>query len=167
MTAPRPATIDDAAMIARLHVQSWQETYAGLLPPEEIASRSYEKRQFIWARALSQEETRIWVIEDLGFAQFGPQREGVWAAQGYPEELWTMYLIRDGYGQGGPLLRAAFGPNGQRFTTCVLDQNARACAFYEKAGGQHLVTRDEHVGRSPMVERVYGWDTAPFTDHIL
>lgn len=167
MATPRPATLDDAAMIARLHVQAWQEAYTGLLPAEEIAARSYEKRQFIWARALSHEDTRIWVIDDLGFAQFGPQRESSWAARGYSEELWTMYLIRDGYGLGGPLLRAAFGANGQRFTTCVLDRNARACAFYEKAGGRHLITREDRVGRSPVVERVYGWDTVPFTDHNL
>lgn len=164
LVEPRRAELEDASMIARLHVQAWQETYPGLLPAEEIASRTYEKRQFIWARALSREDARIWVIDDLGFAQFGPQRERVWAAQGYPEELWSMYLIRDGYGQGRPLLRAAFGADGRRFTTCVLDGNARACAFYEKAGGRHLVTREEVVGRSPVLERVYGWDAAPFSD---
>jgi hypothetical protein len=28
----RPARDDDAAAIARVHWQSWQETYAGLMP---------------------------------------------------------------------------------------------------------------------------------------
>ncbi len=159
---PRPAMIDDASMLARIHVQAWQEAYRGLLPAAEIAGRTYEKRQFLWARILSKDHSRVWVIDDLGFAQFGPQREGVWGARGYTEELYAMYLIRDGYGQGRPLLEAAFGPKGRPFTACVLDDNARACAFYEKSGGACLQTRDEMVGATPVVERVYGWMGRPF-----
>ncbi len=164
---PRPATIDDASMLARIHVQAWQEAYPGLLPAEEIASRTYEKRQFLWARVLSKEFSRVWVIDDLGFAQFGPQREAVWKDKGYPEELYAMYIIRDGYGLGRPLIEAAFGPGGQHFTTCVIDANARACAFYEKAGGCLLVKREEMIGRALTLERVYGWDARPFNHHDL
>lgn len=164
---PRPATIDDVNVLARIHVQAWQEAYPGLLPPEEVASRTYEKRQFIWARVLSKPVGRVWVIDDLGFAQFGPQRETIWHDKGYPEELYAMYLIRDGYGLGRPLIKAAFGANGEPFTTCVIDANARACAFYEKAGGQLLTKREEMIGASPIFERVYGWVDPPFHDHDL
>lgn len=159
----RPATLDDVDMLARLHVQAWQEAYPGLLPVAEIAARTFEKRQFVWARALSQDRNRIWLVEDLGFAQFGPQRENMWRRRGYPEELYAMYLIRDGYGQGRPLLEAAHGPDGQPFTACVIEGNARACAFYEKSGGTLLVRRTEMIGAAPTPERVYGWTAAPFS----
>ncbi|WP_411889358.1 hypothetical protein [Yoonia sp. SDW83-1] len=159
---PRPATIDDVSMLARVHVQAWQEAYPDLLPAAEIAVRTFEKRQFLWARVLSKEHGRVWLIEDKGFAHIGPQREDMWRERGYPEELYAMYLIRDGYGLGRPLLEAAFGPDGRPFTACVLEGNDRACAFYEKSGGQLLMTRDEMVGASQVVERVYGWTAAPF-----
>ena len=35
----RPATPADAAEIARVHVASWRETYAGVLPGAVLASR--------------------------------------------------------------------------------------------------------------------------------
>ncbi|MEJ6404562.1 hypothetical protein [Yoonia sp. 2307UL14-13] len=151
-------------MLARIHVQAWREAYPGLLPDTEIAARTYEKRQFIWARVLSKAHSRVWLIDDMGFAQFGPQREKIWHDKGYQEELYAMYLIRDGYGLGRPLIQAAFGPAGRPFTACVIDRNARACAFYEKAGGRCLVTREELIGQTPTMERVYGWDRPPFDD---
>ena len=164
MVKPREAKPQDAAMLARLHVQAWQETYPGLLPEAEIAARTVEDRQALWARVLASGQSRVWLIDDLGFANFGPQRERCWADDGYQEELYAMYLIKDGYGLGPSLMTAAYGTGGQPFTTCVLDDNARACAFYEKAGGAHLVTRKEKIGDTDVVERVYGWTRPPFTD---
>ncbi len=160
---PRAATPDDADMIARIHVQSWQEAYPSLLPEAEIAARNFAYRQSIWTRALAQGTTRIGVIDDIGFAQIGPQREDEWSDKGYPEELWAMYLLRRGYGQGSPLLQATYGAAGRPFTACVIDGNARACAFYEKAGGQLLTTKGEMIGKTAIIERTYGWTDAPFS----
>ena len=40
----REAKSEDAAAIAKVHVDSWQTTYQGLLPDNYIAQRSYQKR---------------------------------------------------------------------------------------------------------------------------
>jgi len=161
---PRKATLEDVEMLAQLHVQAWHECYAGLLPETEIATRDLDYRRKIWTKIMKTQIGRVWLIDDLGFAHFGPNREEHFRDQGYPEELFAMYLIRPGYGLGSVLIKSANGREGQPFTACVLDGNARACAFYEKSGGVHLTTRAEHIGSSKIQDRVYGWTDAPFAN---
>lgn len=154
---PRPATRDDIATLTHIHVTAWQETYRGLLPAEEIAAQTTEKRTSFWRRALSEKRGRVWLLGDVGFAHFGPQREPEWHARGYPEELYAIYLLQAGYGRGRALLKAAFGPEGRPFTACVLTENKKACAFYDKLGGRILTTRAERIGHTTITEHVYGF----------
>ena len=44
----RPATLEDAAAIAEIHVRSWQEGYRGLLPDELLDGLSVERRRSDW-----------------------------------------------------------------------------------------------------------------------
>ena len=39
----RPATVDDAADIARIHVESWRTAYAGIYDEHVLASFPLEK----------------------------------------------------------------------------------------------------------------------------
>ena len=153
----RPATTDDVPLLAHIHVTAWQETYAGILPAEVIAAQTIAKRTSFWRKAISEDLGRVWLLGDVGFAHFGPQREQEWPACGYPEELYAIYLLRLAQGSGHRLLKAAYGPDGQPFTACVLTQNKRACAFYEKLGGHILTTRRERIGTIAISEHVYGW----------
>ncbi len=45
----RPATVDDASGIARVHVQSWREAYARQLPADLLAGLEEEPRAIRWA----------------------------------------------------------------------------------------------------------------------
>ncbi len=157
MLTPRPATVHDINTLARIHVQSWRETYDGLLSAKEIGAKTVAGRTALWQKAFEWGGSRVWIIGDFGFAQFGPQREETWRVKGYQEELYVIYLLRSGYGYGHQPLSAAHGPEGKPFTTCVLAGNARACAFNDKTGGKRLTTRSEQIGKSKIKEHVYGW----------
>ncbi|MEO0929206.1 MAG: hypothetical protein AAFY14_00955 [Pseudomonadota bacterium] len=157
MTDLRPATSKDVETLALIHVQSWRETYVGLLPADVIAAQTIEKRRALWQKILAMGHSRVWLLDEVGFAQFGPQREDQWRNQGYTEELYAIYVLRSGFGHGRKLLEAAHGPCGQPFTTCVLAENARACVFYKKTGAKWLTTRSEMIGRAAITEHVYGW----------
>ncbi|MEM7490071.1 MAG: GNAT family N-acetyltransferase, partial [Pseudomonadota bacterium] len=142
---PRPATPADAEEIARLHVRAWQETYPGLLPPEEIAARDHPARLRQWQGALASDASRTVLLPGLGFAQAGPQRMADHAAA-YPEELYCLYLLRAGQGRGhGRALLAAVGRDVP-MTALVLEGNARACAFYAAAGAVVLDTLPCRIG---------------------
>ena len=70
----RPATVADIPDLARLHVQAWGESYAGLLPAAEIAARDIAARTAQWTSTIAAGTTRIMVLPGLGFAQTGAQR---------------------------------------------------------------------------------------------
>ncbi len=82
----RPANEADAPAIARVHFDSWVDTYGSLFPPRVFDEFSLESREKLWRRtaavARGQPASRIelLVAEDvdtvLGFVSLGPFREG-------------------------------------------------------------------------------------------
>lgn len=155
---PRPAYPEDAGWIGRVHVAAWRQAYAGLLPEDELARITEADRTDLWRRAIGAGRARIMVVEGLGFAAAGAQREAALAGAGWPEELYALYLLADaqGRGLGRALFEAVRGP--LPFTCTVLDGNERARRFYARLGGRHLATRPEVIGASPITEHLYGWD---------
>ncbi len=156
----RPAVPGDAETLARIHVASWREAYAGLLPSVEIAARGLADRRRLWTRVLAGDQ-HVVVSPGLGFAQVAGQREAALADRGYSHELWCLYVLARAHGSGlaRRLLCAAL-PGAVPFTACVIDGNARALAFYRKTGAELLETRADRVGATPVTEHVLGWDGA-------
>lgn len=142
----RPARPGDEASIAAVHVTSWQDAYRGHMPQEFLDSLDVGQRTEAWRQRLpaaKQSRGDVVVVEAgdqiAGFAQFGPSRD----ADADPErtgELGAIYLRPGSIGQGlGRLLMAAAvsGLTGFGYadaTLWVLDANARARRFYERAG---------------------------------
>ena len=154
----RPAVLSDAPMLARIHVQAWAETYPGLLPAAEIARLTYEIRLDQWVNQINAGLTRVLLIPDLGFVQFGLQRSNEWAELGYTEELFALYLLQSAKGQGLGRALLAAGRTQAAFTALVFDGNTRACRFYERTGAHLLKKYNDFIGETPVGERVYGWD---------
>ena len=154
--AIRPPAPRDVPMLARLHVQCWEETYRGLLPASDLAAKTLEVRLQQWSRILTQGGSRIALAPGLGFAQMGPQRERRPETAGYPDELYCIYLLRQahGTGLGQALLDAVRG--AAPFTAVVVEGNARACAFYEKQGGRLRGMRADRWDGG-LRERIYGF----------
>lgn len=68
----REARSDDAAAIARVHVDTWRTTYRAIMPAEFLAGLSYENRERQWTRALGDPEANfIFVAEDSSGAVVG------------------------------------------------------------------------------------------------
>ena len=130
----RTATIDDAAGIARVHIQSWRETYSPMLEPGELDELSLERRADRWSTNLAG-GTRLWVAETdgmvVGFAGLGG---GDHAEHPRPLELGALYVIADSHGTGAGqrLLDAAIGDSPAFLF--VARGNARAIRFYERNG---------------------------------
>ena len=60
----RRAVAADAVAIARVHVESWRSTYAGIVPEEILASLNLDDRAEMWERMLAAEDGLIFVAED-------------------------------------------------------------------------------------------------------
>ncbi|WP_328614304.1 GNAT family N-acetyltransferase [Amycolatopsis sp. NBC_00355] len=132
----RPATVDDAGAIGEIHVRSWQAAYDGLMPADFLAGIPVEDRTAGWARTL-RDGGRVLVVADpevVGFAAFGPRRDG-------PDEgeLYAIYLHPRVWSRGlGRLLHASvlesLAASWPAAVLWVLATNERAKAFYERAG---------------------------------
>lgn len=132
--AIRRATVDDAVAVARVHIQSWRETYSPMLEPGELDELSLERRADRWATNLTG-GTQLWVAEAdgtvVGIAGLGGGRH---EEHPRPLELGALYVIADfhGTGAGQHLLDAAIG-DAPAFLF-VARGNARAIRFYERNG---------------------------------
>jgi GNAT superfamily N-acetyltransferase len=163
----RPADIDDAAAIARVHVLSWRSTYKAMLPAEFLESLTEAGYTDRWKRFISDRSSRAYVVQEgddrdavVGFASGGRERAG---ETGYTGELYAIYLIessqRRGYGR--ELVRAVAG--GLRelgledMIVWVLKDNRPARDFYERIGGVYVRTQPITIGSVTLEEVSYGW----------
>src|SRR5262249_42058696 len=98
----RRATRADAAAIGRVHVETWQSTYAGLLPDKALAQMSDVRQSAWWSRVLSdpREARGVFVADDeemgvVGFGSCGPVREppdGLDGTETRVGEVYTLYV---------------------------------------------------------------------------
>ena len=160
----RPAEVDDAAAIAKVHVASWRTTYRGLLPDAFLASLNESSNADRWRRTLAAASDTVYVAENadgiVGFASGGKERAG---EVGYSGELYAIYVLRavQGHGHGRRLVQAVVG--GLRelglpdMIVWVLRDNAPARGFYERLGGVYVREQPITIGSTALKEVSYGW----------
>ena len=129
----RRATVEDAEVLARVHIASWQGAYRGLVPDAMLDGLDVQAWTRMKARHLEQGAVMWLVDEGLGFAHAGPARG---AAGG---ELYAIYLHPDHFGRGlgRALLAEVEAWLDEHFSEAelwVLEGNARARRFYGLAG---------------------------------
>jgi ribosomal protein S18 acetylase RimI-like enzyme len=160
----RPAQPDDAAAIARVHVDSWRTTYRKLLPAEFLASLSEAGYTERWQRVIGEGSSGVYVVEEagvvVGFASSGRERAG---ETGFAGELYAIYVLDSAQrrGHGRELVRAAVGGLREMGLTdmiiWVLRDNAPARRFYERLGGTYVRTQPITIGPATLEEISYGW----------
>ncbi|RWZ50982.1 N-acetyltransferase [Labedella phragmitis] len=149
----RPLRAGDAEGVALVHVTSWRETYAGLVPEEMYDDAALERRRTWWGEIVERAEagslrwtTRVAALDGriVGFATAGPSRDGV---QQRPLELAMIYTLAEvhGRGIGDALLDAVLGDAPAQLW--VAEENPRARRFYERHGFRWGGIRklDEHL----------------------
>ena len=102
----RPATESDAADIAQVHVRSWQEAYAGIVPDAYLERhgrrRAGEPVGHATCARDRRDEVQTWVAlagsKVVGFATVGPSRDED-AGRG-DREIYSIYLDPGMWGHG-------------------------------------------------------------------
>ena len=164
----RPATVDDAADIAHVHVSSWRTTYRGLMPDAVLAGLSVERRSEFWYQVIERAKKQfVFVVENegriIGFVNGGPEQE---ADPHHTAELYALYLLREhqGHGYGWALFETTVKTFVERGHTAmllwVLSSNPSR-GFYEAVGGRYLKTKPLELGGVTLTEVAYGWDDLP------
>ena len=161
----RPAAESDAADIARVHVRSWQEAYAGIVPEAYLDAMDAGERASQWATYLREgpaDQVLTWVAlagdKTVGFATVGPSRDED-AGRG-DREIYSIYLDPGTWGHGvaRDLMRTLISSVGEKtpISLWVLADNERARHFYRRHGFQaDGVERYDDVGGASLLEVRY------------
>ena len=168
----RRATRADATAIGRVHVETWQSAYAGLLPDAMLAHMSDVRHSAMWARSLADatEARGIFVADDeamgvVGFGSCGPVRdppEELDAKARRVGEVYLLYVEPDfqNQGLGRRLLDALFRQlHADGFDTAVLWMLAENPTrfFYEGLGGELVGQRTDTFAGVDVDEVAYAW----------
>jgi len=162
MSEIRVATVQDAGAIARVHVESWQTTYAGLVPEAYLSSLDVVQREASWQEWLGL-DVDVFVAEVegevVGFVGGGAIREPV---EGFDAELYAIYLLREAQrrGIGMALLKRVAGSLKERgfgsVVAWVLEDNSSG-GFYSRSGGVRVASKEMEVGGVMLPVVAYGW----------
>jgi len=163
----RSARPEDARSIARLDVETWRATYAGVLSASYLVGLSERRRELGWRNVILREPRDVRVaIGDggvmLGFGSCGPNRSD----RGFAGEVFTLYVAPDwqNQGVGRRLLIALFRRlvAAGRFSAIVWvlrDNPSRF--FYERLGARQITRKTLAFGGSAVEAVAYGWRDLP------
>jgi GNAT superfamily N-acetyltransferase len=163
----RPARPEDAAALARIYVEAWRDTYAGILPDAMLVGMSDVRHAAAWQQELLTRDRHsdTLVVEDedgvLGLVTIGPARR-VSRSQLEGGEIYRLYVAPEcqGQGAGRALLMASFdwliSRDVDAVIVWVLAENP-ARFFYEAMGGTRLGEKTDNVGGARVREIAYGW----------
>jgi ribosomal protein S18 acetylase RimI-like enzyme len=163
--AVRQAIPDDAAAIARVHVNTWRTAYRGIVHDDVLDNLSMTQKTQQWRDWIEQQGLLVFVAENddgeiVGFCSGGLNRD---KNMPYHAEVYTLYVLHDHQrqGHGRALMRAivaAFLARGYRsMLIWVLEHNPQGRAFYENMGGVPLTQKEFVLGDQPLIEIGYGW----------
>ena len=165
MITIRLADTDDAALIGRVHVESWQSTYEGILPEDYLTDLSEVRVAASWGEILAKSGRvgATFVLEDeaegiVGFADSGPERGGKPKAG----EITSIYLLkawqRQGYGRRlvAQAARYLAAHEAESLAIWALEANM-ARGFYETLGGIEAERRQIRFAGTVLAEVCYRW----------
>ena len=157
----RPAIAGDAEGIAKVHVQSWQEAYVGLLPQHVLDRQSVPNRLRWWSGMLQEARPDRWTFVAIdpaaGIVGFAGGERAKPAMFGTAYRVPVLYVLQSHLRRGlGRRLMHAVGQamTGQgpgEVALWSLASNQPARSFYERIGGRLVAVqteRDRDGGRA-------------------
>jgi len=163
----RSARPEDAADLARIYIESWQDTYPGIISASLLGAMSFKTHVQRWQTMIRGAERRngaVLVAEDtrhgtIGLCSLGPARDG---GAGFDGEVYTLYVDPAflGRGAGSALMAGAFAALKERdLHSCLIWAHAKnnACFFYEALGGRRVAARTTRLLGELTPEIGFGW----------
>jgi GNAT superfamily N-acetyltransferase len=162
----RPALAEDAEAIARVRVDSWRETYRGMIPQAYLDAMQLETSRAMWEKVLAAGSPAVGVFvaergtEIIGFSSGNRLAQ---PKHGFDSELSAIYIRREFQHAGiGRRLVAqiarsqrALGASG--LIVWVIAGNKAARTFYERLGAELVIEQPFQWDGMDLVEAGYGW----------
>lgn len=161
----REATVADCMAVARVHVRSWKESFAGIVPQTFMDKMTVENRARAFEQRFPGDSYKMYVAEAagqgvVGFADFGEPRESL---DGYEAELYAIYLLPEfqGEGVGVRLFNLCVEDlvrNGKSSMCLLALETSPYKSFYVKMGGRVIAKKQIELEGMMFDALVYGWE---------
>lgn len=157
----RRARTLDAGALAQVQIDSWRESYQGIIPQSYLDGLSFQSHERQWRRTLGARGwafLAVWQGQIVGLASGGRSR----SHKDYDGELYVLYLLKayQGRGIGRALFDATHFELARRgyrdMMITVLAKNP-ARGFYEHLGGTLIGETQCMIGGVTLQEVAYGW----------
>ncbi len=160
----RRAVADDALAVAKVHVESWRKSFAGIVPQEFLDNMTIEKREPAFRQGFGEANYKMFVAETaqgriVGFADFGKARENDLP---FEAELYAIYLLQEFQGRGiGENLfrlcqREMIADRINSMYLMALEASPHK-SFYEKMGGEIVGKGNHFLALVEFETVIYGW----------
>ncbi len=157
----RHAKPADAEPLSNVFESAWREAYRGIIPGVTLEKMLTRRGPRWWRSTVTR--GRPLVVIDLGqgvagYISYGRCRDRSLPAEGEIDEF---YLLPEyqGIGLGRRLFQAVrndLRDKGMgRVAVWALEENERACAFYERMGGRSVARVEERIGGKPLAKVAY------------
>ena len=159
----REAMIDDAVGLARVQVDSYRSSYAGIWPEAVLEGLSYREQEQDWRDWIKSNPGDALYVAELVSGEivgYALARPGPTEILGYDSELIALHVLgpyrRQGLGRGlvAAMAKELQSRGSESLMLWVLEEN-RARGFYQRLGGQLLAERKMSWADRPEV--AYGW----------
>ncbi len=161
----REATVADALAVAKVHVQSWRESFAGIVPQTYLDKMSVENRTKVFEKGFALDSYKMFVAETeangiVGFADFGKARDN---HDKFEAELYAIYLLRDFQRKGigsklFDLVVQSVVADGINSLSLIALEVSPYKSFYEKTGGHLVERKTTNIEGESYTTIIYGWD---------
>jgi ribosomal protein S18 acetylase RimI-like enzyme len=139
----RRAQVNDAPILAKVHVESWQKAYQEIVPESFLKGFTYLKRKAAFREALINKTEETYIAEEgdniVGILTIGASRDSDLDNKA-TGEIWGIYLLSDYWRRGiGAFLvnegESILRNRGHKdIVLWVLEANTAARNFYEAMG---------------------------------
>ena len=161
----RQARAEDADQVARVYIESWHDTYAGILPNRLLCAMTPRGQTARWRAAIRARGREAVLVAEcgsygiVGMTSFGPARDG---GLGFDGEVYTLYVDPGFYGRGSgrALMQGAFAALRKRGqSSCIVWAHAKNPVrfFYEAIGGRLIAERTAQMMGDAVPENGFGW----------
>lgn len=156
------ANESDIKDIAKVHVDSWKETYCGIIHEDILRIRTYIKRRDLWRQIIRENKALTYVAKAndgkvVGFISGGKERTGTYE---YDAEIYAIYILQAYQGQkvGKQLVHTIakeLYEQGYHSAMVWVIENNPSKYFYEKLEGKRIDKK--YIENLQIYEVAYGW----------
>jgi GNAT superfamily N-acetyltransferase len=161
----RQASVADCTEVAKVHVRSWKESFAGLVPETVMERITVEKRTEVFEQRFQSDAYRMYVAEAgdrgvIGFADCGDPREKI---DDFEAELYAIFMLPEfqGSGVGSRLFSfcaKALAERGKSSFYLFAFENSPYRSFYDRMGGRLIQKKPVKIEGTTFDAVIYGWE---------